>query len=60
MQEKAELLIFLLCMCVPWENGDFHENAFKRKVARSEAVKPLHSFENDKLSLKESFVQSCL
>ena len=60
MQEKAELLIFLLCMCVPWKYGDFHESVSKRKVAKSEAVKPLYSSENEKLSLKESFVQSCL
>ena len=47
-------------MCVPWKYGDFHESVSKRKVARSEAVKPLYRSENEKLSLKESFVQSCL
>ena len=47
-------------MCLPWKCGDFHESAFERKVARSEAVKPLYRSENEKLSLKESFVQSCL
>ena len=47
-------------MCVPWKYGDFHESVSKRKVARSEVVKPLYSSENAKLSLKESFVQSCL
>ena len=34
-------------MCVPWKYGDFHESVSKRKVARSEAVKPLYRSENE-------------
>ena len=47
-------------MCLPLKCGDFQESAFERKVAKSQAFKPLYSLEYEKLSLRESFGQFTL